>query len=266
MLNTLGALLKYEFRFYLRFLPPLYLLLLVVTLILRLQSNYTVMDNMGMGQANLFLVLYLFCTTTTVAILVITLVHIIQRFINNFIKDQGAFTFTLPVTIWTLLTAKVIAAFCMTLMSIVAVYFSIFFFSRGMESAIFSIWSDLIRIPVPNSGEIMIIVFVACAMIVHQICLIYMAITVSHLLPRFRFIAGIGIYLAVPSFLEKPVFIFANKNMSLNFVSLQDSLYRFAYDNDFYLALIPSGIASLVFIALYFWATGFLLKRTFNLE
>jgi hypothetical protein len=261
MLNELAALLKYEFRFYFRILPPLYLMLMLVALILRLQEN-----SPGADKLFLYFVLYFICITMTIAMTVITIVHIIQRFADNFMKDQGALMFTLPITVWTLLAAKVIAAFCMVLMSTVTVFVSILILIKKSGEWVFSFMTQTINFPVPNSGEIMIIVFVASAMIVQQICLIYVAITVSHLLPRFRFAAGCGIYLAISSFLEQPVFRFADKSTKITLDSYSDSLFGLTFGNDFYISQIPSGIAALAFAALYFWATGFLLKRTFNLE
>jgi hypothetical protein len=228
-------------------------------------TDFTAMYEANMNRMILFLVLYFFCITTIAAVSVITVVHIIMRFVNNFMKDQGSLMFTLPVTIWTLLTAKVIAAFCITLMSTIAVCVSIFLFARGIIEEAFALMAEAIRIPIPNSGEIMIIAFVVCAIIVHQICRIHLAITISHLLPRFRFAAGCGIYLALSFFLEQPISRFAYKNVGFNLTSLQDSIYS-VFDNDFYISWIPSGIASLAFTALYFWVTGILLKRTFNLE
>jgi hypothetical protein len=266
MLNELGALLKYEFRFYFRFLPPLYLLMVIVALIVRFQGNFTGIDEMENGNQVPFFILSFIWTVMLIAMIVITIVHIVQRFINNFMKDQGSIMFTLPVTIWTLLASKIIAAFCMVLVSTVTVYISMFIFTKGMRDLMSIIMTDMTNFPVPSVGEIVIIVCVVSAMISQEICRIYLAITVSYLLPRFRFVAGCGIYLALSHFLEQSVSRFAGKNINVALETYSRSAFRLGLNNDIYLSLIPFGVAALAFTALYFWATGFILQRTFNLE
>ncbi|MDR0316242.1 MAG: hypothetical protein LBH97_05005 [Treponema sp.] len=261
MLNKLGTLLKYEFRFYFRILPPLYLMLMLIALILRLQDKVP-----ETNMVFLYFFLYFVCIAMSAAMLMITLIHIIQRFNDNFMKDQGSLMFTLPVSIWTLISAKAIAALCMVLMSGITVYISIRILAERSGEWMSSFLTQTINLPVPNLGEILLIIFVVSAGILKIICLVYLAITVSHLLPRFRFAVGCGIYFSVTYFLEQQVFNFVDKNVNHNFASIEDFMYRFMYDNNFYISMIPSGITSLVFAALYFWATGFLLKRTFDLE
>ena len=259
MLKELGYLLKYEFRFYFRILPPLYLVLMLITLFMHIQWNFT-----GSEDTALYLILYFFWNAIMMAMGIITLVEIILRFVNNFMKDQGAIMFTLPITIWTLLASKVIAAFCMLLMTSAVIYISFHVFAKGIANWLFSVIETQIlnNIQMPNPAEIMIIIFVIFAISVHFVLLIFTAITISHLLPRFRFAAGCGIFLVVSSFLEQPIFNLVNKKTVLNPEYFLDSRFT----NDMYISMIPYGIATLVFAALFFWLTGFLLKRTYNLE
>jgi hypothetical protein len=261
MLNELGALLKYEFRFYFRFLPLLYLALVLVALIARFQVNFS-----GLERPIMLFILYFIWIILIGVMSVITLVCIIQRFINNLMKDQGAIMLTLPVSVWTLVASKAIAALCMELMSVASVFISVLFFTKEIEEWMTLYMTQVVNIPVPNSGEIMLIAFIVCVSILKTTCLIYMAIVVSHLLPRFRFAIGCGVYLAVTIFLEQRVFNFANKNLNVDVNQYSESAVGIAFGNDFYLTLIPVGIASLAFTALYFLVAGFLLQRTFNLD
>jgi hypothetical protein len=259
MLKELGFLLKYEFRFYFRILPPLYLVLMLITLFMHLQWNFT-----ESGDTALYFILYFFWNAIMMAMGIITIVEIIQRFVNNFMKEQGAIMFTLPITTWTLLASKVIAAFCMFLMSSIVIYISFLVFAKGLANWLFSLISTqlLNNIQLPNSAEIMIIIFVICAISVHFVLLIFVSIAISYLLPRFRFAAGCGIFLVVSSFLEQPVFNLVNKKTIFN----PEYYLNSGFNNDMYISMIPYGITTLVFAALYFWVTGFLLKRTYNLE
>jgi hypothetical protein len=255
MLNKLGALLKYEFRFYFRILPPLYLALILVALMMHFQENSVETDS---------LLLLFIWGALIITMIVITIAQIIQRFINNFMKDQGSIMFTLPVSIWALLASKAIAALCMVLMSTVTVFVSAFVFNSELRVWMSSM-AERINFSASISGEIVLAIFAFIVMIVHQICFLYAVITVSHLLPRFRFIAGCGIYLAVPSFLEQPVFKFIIKNARPSSEANSYTALWFAISDNTYTQVYLS-IAALAFAALYFWATGFLLKRTFNLE
>jgi hypothetical protein len=243
MLNKLGKLLKYEFRFYFRILPPLYLALILVAFIARLRNKTEAI--WGMGYPLIFI-----WNALLVAMAVITIIHIIQRFNDNFMKDQGSLMFTLPVTVWALIISKAIAAFCMVLMSLTSVAVSALIFIAGSENwpaqMITRInWSNI------NFAAMMPSIFAALVMIFQQICLIYMVITVSHILPRFRFVAGCAMYLVIMNIMEHTMFRFtaANANVIHNgFLS------------------VPTGSVALAFAAIFFWVTGFLLKRSFDLE
>jgi hypothetical protein len=80
-----------------------------------------------------------------------------------------------------------------------------------------------------------------------------LVITASHLLPKFRFIAAVVMYFSITGLLEQPVFrLVAGKTEFLSRAALPH--------------IAVMGAAALAFTALYFFATGFLLKRKFNLE
>ena len=86
---------------------------------MRLQGGFT-----GVNVSAGVYILFFFWVMLIGAMVVVTTVQIIQRFITNFLKNQGSLMFTLPVTIWTLIASKVIAAFCMTLMGIITIFLS----------------------------------------------------------------------------------------------------------------------------------------------
>jgi hypothetical protein len=244
MLKKLGKLLKYEFLFYFRILPPLYIAIMVMSLVARFQENEPRMRTLDMLP-----IAVLGALITAMA--VITIILIIQRFMDNFMKDPGALMFTLPVTAWALTASKAIAAFCMVLMSALAVAASGFIYVVGTPG-----WSmNITATPL----QIIVYPLVAFIMIFFQICLIYGVITASHILPRFRFAAGCAAYLVITYFLQETVFRVVSRNSIL-----ERGIHL--YGNEAALSLIPMGLATLILAALFFWATGFMLKRSFNLE
>jgi hypothetical protein len=239
-------LLKYEFRFYFRVLPPIYIAIMVMALVVRIQEK---MPRDGTP----FLLPLAVLGALITAMAVITLILIIQRFTDNFMKDPGALMFTLPVTVWTLAASKAIAAFCMVLMSALSVVASGFLYVVGTAD-----WGiNITASPI----EIIVHALVFCFMIFFQICLIYTVITASHILPRFRFAAGCGMYLVIMYFLQETVFRFVGGNA----VAERD-MHIYGNGADLSPLPIPMGIAALALAALFFWATGFLLKRSYNLE
>jgi hypothetical protein len=236
--------------------------------ILRLQGNFsfTEINAYDTGTVISVIILFSIWVAMLIAMFALTYVHIIQRFINNFMRAQGAIMFTLPVTVWKLLAAKVIAAFCVLSLSWITVAVSIFAFTEGLREAVSSFIGQIMIMPSFNFGTIMIMVFAYCASFLQAVLLICIAITVSYLLPRFRFAAACGIFIIVRTFMEMPLSKFVSENTKLNFKFTLES----AFDNEMYTSwinsMIPMGIVSLAFAALYFWLTGFLLKRTYNLE
>ena len=245
MLKKLGKLLKYEFRFYFRIMPPLYLILVLLALPAGYQSRLA-----GNHQTPLSVI----WGAIIVAMMVINLVLIIQRFIDNFLKNPGALMFTLPVTSWTLAASKAIAALCMELMSFLTIIVTALIYARA--SGVWPVsWGDISFLIYP--GRTILMVLFVILMILQQICLIYAAISASHILPRFRFVAGILLYFAIMHFVERPIF---------KFMELREgfaSTYHFPVSS---FQMIPYIIIGFVLTAIFFWTTGFLLKHRLNLE
>ena len=240
MLKKLGKLLKYEFRYYFRLLPAVYLMLAF----LALPAGYQMKQSAASG-----VLLTAIWGILMTAMIVMSIVLIIQRFISNFLRNPGSLMFTLPVTSYALTASKAIAALCIALLSIIIVSVSGIIYAIGIES----LSSTHFKIELsPIEGVVYIIDCII--MILQQVCLIYTAICISHLLPRFRFAAGAILYFAIMYFLEQPVFRFILSSTGSSF--LPNSLSQ----------AITFGITGLIFGTLFFFTTGFLLKRRLNLE
>jgi hypothetical protein len=259
MLKKFRALLKYEFLFYFRILPPLYLVMLLAAFAARFHGNFSEMYGMFL----LFV-----WSSMLAAITVITIVHIIQRFSDNFLKDPGSLMFTLPVTVWALTASKAVAAICMILISaLAAVASSALIDMRSMDWFLQimkgTLLSDI------KIGFIILAAFAVLSNIFQQICLIYAVITASHILPRFRFAAGCAMYLAIMYFLQQTVYKFTEGIKGVNLVApdYMFDMLRLEIDNGvFIFHTVLTGLAALALAAFFFWVTGFLLKRSFNLE
>jgi hypothetical protein len=176
--------------------------------------------------------------------------------VDNFLKEPGALMLTLPVTVWELIASKAIAALGMILLGIITGSVSALIINPDTNDLLANLVPGL-RSPGFNGGYSVLYFIFYASMIVQELCLIYTAIIITHMLPRFRFVAGCAIFFIVNNFLEQPVF---------NFVTP-----KAVYEGMRVTALTALQISSfcltaLVFAALFFWSAGFLFKRTFNLE
>jgi len=246
MLNKFGKLLKYEFLFYFRILPPLYLVVILAALIMRFQGTLS-----GMA----FPLVFLVWGGTLIAMTILTVILIIQRYTDNFMKDSGALMFTLPVTVWALLASKAVAAFCMIITGTLAVFVSSNFYLLGTENQLPDFLSGL-NLSGTELAGIIITVFIFIFTTFQQICLIYLAITASRLLPRFRFAAACGIYIVAMNFTQT-VSNIIDKKTGIDIITLSNPVIS---QNIF------RGIAALAFAILFFGVTGYLLKHRFNHE
>jgi hypothetical protein len=248
MLSKLDKLLCYEFKFYFRIMPPLYLALLL----LGLAAGFQLRLYKGGGVLMPWAAIIFICLF--IAVITINLVLVIQRFRDNLLRDGGYLMFTLPVSSWALAAAKVIAAVCVLAVSALAGAAAFLALSAGSESAALPRMAEFLKEGMGRLGPAFIAL--ECAVIltvlVQQICLIYTVMTASQVLPRFRTPAAFIAYIAAVSLAVQPVIT----RVIILFQAPDDSLS--------FLALF--GLTSLGFAALFFWSAGFCLKHTLNLE
>jgi hypothetical protein len=250
----LRKLLRYEFKALLQIMPALYLVLQALAVAAGIHS---LIDNgraamAGMG--TLTQVLYTVWPMMFLALLTVNLVLVILRFRDNFLKDEGYLMFTLPVPEWKLVASKAIAALGTFLLTVIAGILSLLIFSliADFKSLVESLpwmfrqWTDWSNadLTTMSLGTVIMLVFVF-----QQLCLIYAAMTVSQIAPRFRGLAGFGVYLVVMSILEQPL---TRIVLTLPLTGAP--------------RLLIIALTEAAFAALYLWCTSWLLKHTFNLE
>jgi hypothetical protein len=235
----LGKLFRYECKALLRILPVLYLANLVLSVVVGIwvkQTNFNFTGWMMMS----------------IPLFVITIALVIQRFRNNFLKDEGYLMFTLPVSPWQLVASKALAAFCAFVAACVVTALSnmIFWSVSGFSTVSEFFTSILWLIKLEYGDEILAWVAPLFLLItVQQLFLIYACITVSQIAPRFRGLIGFAVYLAVLLLVEAPL----NTRVSN---ALADGM----------LTLWIMAVIQAVFAAVYFIASVKLLEHTFNME
>jgi hypothetical protein len=245
----LRKLLRYEFKFYFRILPPFYLVLAVLSILMGLtQPSGAFFDGPEIISVMVFGILY---GCMIVALFTIWLVMVIQRFRDNLLRDEAYLTLTLPAPVWTLTASKAAAALCMFLMTTAAVVLSAVISVAVNDASGIPEIIEQSRLALSGFSAATLILgaLVGLITIVQQLCLIYAALTASRILPRFGGIAAWAAYLAVGILAVQPV---------------SEAVYRLAGPD--VSGLLAVGAVELAFAALFFCLTNLLLKHTINLE
>ncbi|MDR1444797.1 MAG: hypothetical protein LBI94_07955 [Treponema sp.] len=244
----LGKLLRHEFKALLRFIPVLYLALLGLAVAAGVSGRTT--GNWGPNGHTLNLlkqspiILY---SILLFGQFVVNLGIVIQRFRDNFLKDEGYLMFTLPVPEWKLAASKAIAALCVFLLTGAAAVLSLLICgfigdSGNMQEALSVLW---VRLSATGPDRVIFGIATVLVGIFQQLCLIYASMTASQLVPRFRGLVGFGVYAVVMFVVEEPITraVFSLNNSPVVIFFLEAA-----------------------FAALYLWCVSWLLKHTFNLE
>jgi hypothetical protein len=250
----LRKLLRYEFRALLRFLPAFYLALLVVAVAAGIANHANISGGEWAGnwvweRGALGEWLMIALGVLIPGLFVINLMSVLHRFRDNFLKDEGYLMFTLPVPEWKLAASKGIAALCTFILTGLVGFLSMLVFAfisdfYGMmeQQAEWEMMLSLVDPPRLVIGIALVLVA-----ILQQLFLAYAAMTVSQFAPRFRWLAGFGVYLAVMIFVESPI------TQAVH--SLAGSWFT-----------VPMLLLEAAFAALYLWGACWLLKHTVNLE
>ncbi|MDR0377171.1 MAG: hypothetical protein LBH70_05195 [Spirochaetaceae bacterium] len=254
----LGKLLRYEFKALLRIMPALYLALQAPALaagINSLRLGFSPATTDILEQGRITSVLYTIWPMMFSALIVVNLALVILRFRDNFLKDEGYLMFTLPVPTWQLVASKATAALCTFLLTGIAGILSWLLFGliidpgNILKFTLLMFQQDLARWNGADYASLIIGAVISLTIIFQQLCLMYAAMTVSQLVPRFRSLAGFGVYLAVLFILEYPL---TRAVLTLPMTGVP--------------RLLVITLIEAAFAAFYLWCTSWLLKHTLNLE
>lgn len=132
----LGKLIKHEFKSTSKLVLPLYIVLVILTILGRIvaqsvMSSNNLNDSAGLMVFNIssvmVYVLGLFAVSIT------TYIYFVIRFYKNLFSDEGYLMHTLPVTSWQLLSSKLLVAFIWSLVEILLICLSIFCIFANQE-------------------------------------------------------------------------------------------------------------------------------------
>jgi hypothetical protein len=259
----LNKLMKYELKATSRLLVPLYMILILLSLVNRLFFN--VNDYVGViGAINVLLkISYVLLIFT---ILIVTVLYMIIRFYKNFLTDEGYLMFTLPTKTHELITSKLLSTLFWIFISIITVIISLFIMFatasnlpdvlNGIKELKAAITRDLgVN---PNLVLIELGLMIVLGTIVN-ILLIYVSIAIGQLFSKHKiigsFLAYMGIYMAI-QFIMLVIFI------PFGVLTLKSPEPSIVPQVIFpvILAVLTLGCTS------FYLGTNYILKRRLNLE
>jgi hypothetical protein len=249
----LGKLIKYDFKAMCRYLYPIYIALVVLTLV------FSLMVKFNFDEGFLFSIFAFLFIAALNGSIIACVFFTVTRFSRGLLKNEGYLSFALPVSTATHILAKVINAIiwafveglmlclCLLIMGIVmgsirevAVFFKEVLQAFGM------IEKDVLL------GVLKVIVIVMLEMIA-SVCLIYAATAVGHLFGRNQKMIAVAFLIIVciaRSFLMMQIFKMTGH-----------TAFAYLFVDDLILMALP-----VIFAILYSVLTWFILDRRLNLE
>lgn len=267
----LGKLLKYELKATSRVFIPLYIAILVVSIINGLSLNLEILNIQGLAT------IVLMCLF--ISLFVITIVVTIQRFNKNLLKDEGYLMFTLPVSSKHLVLSKYLTSLIWTFLSFVVAFlsFTIIFMIPTYKYFDFSYFINEFNLLFSNMlnlnilGQFLKIILLMIISYTIFIFNVYLALSVGQLpiFNRFRnvssFIGFLVINLLI-SYAQNIVSLFVN-DASVNIEAIDNINYAI----NSVTSIVSKGlniaiVINIIIILVLFFATTYILDKKLNLE
>lgn len=267
----LGKLLKYELKATSRVFVPLYIAILVVSIVNGLSLNLEIFNIQGLAT------IILMCLF--ISLFVITIVVTIQRFNKNLLKDEGYLMFTLPVSSKHLVLSKYLTSLIWTFLSFVVAFlsFTIIFMIPTYKYFDFSYFINEFNLLFSNMlnlnilGQFLKIILLMIISYTIFIFNVYLALSVGQLpiFNRFRnvssFIGFLVINLLI-SYAQNIVSLFVN-DASVNIEAIDNINYAI----NSVTSIVSKGlniaiVINIIIILVLFFATTYILDKKLNLE
>ncbi|MFQ6872006.1 ABC transporter permease [Romboutsia timonensis] len=267
----LGKLLKYELKATSRVFIPLYIAILVVSIVNGLSLNLEILNIQGLAT------IVLMCLF--ISLFVITIVVTIQRFNKNLLKDEGYLMFTLPVSSKHLVLSKYLTSLIWTFLSFVVAFlsFTIIFMIPTYKYFDFSYFINEFNLLFSNMlnlnilGQFIKIILLMIISYTIFIFNVYLALSVGQLpiFNRFRnvssFIGFLVINLLI-SYAQNIVSLFVN-DASVNIEAIDNINYAI----NSVTSIVSKGlniaiVINIIIILVLFFATTYILDKKLNLE
>ena len=268
----LSKLLKYEIKATARLFLPLYLTIIVFSVI-----NLIFLNVPTPGERTLFLysagmtISMIVYGILMVGLVVMTLFVLIQRFYKSLLGDEGYLMFTLPVKSWSHILSKLMIAILWTITSGFVASSSILIISankinitellQGLSAAYAQITQEFGAYSALIALEVIILGLLSIAV---TVLTIYAAIALGQLFSKHKQLASFGMYIALQVISQIIMSVSSAVFFNLAIFKPESTLIS-------NLTLVSVGLLLSIlylgaFTAGYFYLTNFILKKKLNLE
>jgi len=260
----LSKLFKHELKATARLLLPIYLVLVVLTIMDRIALNLDIFKGVLSIIPGLITTAYV---VSIIAIIVVSFVIIIMRFYKNLMTDEGYLMFTLPVKSHQLIISKLLASILWTVASVVAVIASLFavFATSDTWAMMVDVYHmAMVEIKAELGGFTTILVIELVLLVIltliNSILEIYASIAIGQLFNGHKVIGSFAAYIGITTAIQIIVSVF---------LFIAGMIFKQRIDD---IEAIPQLVFPitilflLVFNVLFYWITNYIFKRKLNLE
>ncbi len=260
----LKTLFKHEMKASSRLLLPLYLVLIVLTIMDRIVLSLDIFSGALAIIPGFVTFAYILAL---VAIVVVSFVIIVLRFYKNLMSDEGYLMFTLPVKTHELINSKLIASIIWTIASIVAIVASLFavfatpkridLLLEAIEKAVEGFNDYFGALGVLIIIEIIIMTVLS---LINNALQIYASIALGQLFNGHKVLGSFAAYIGISTVMQVVVtviMIIASVIFKKSFTGI-DSIPNIIFPISIFFLLV-SNIA-------YYYITNYMFKKKLNLE
>ncbi|EID30494.1 hypothetical protein O3639_02900 [Streptococcus mitis] len=251
-------LVRYEFKNVNKWYLALYAAVLVLSVLIGMQGHYYNYVSFKDSQPVLLFFLALVFGGLMITLGISTIFLIIKRFKGSVYDRQGYLTLTLPVSEHHIITAKLVGAFIWSILSSTVLALSAFIIVTITVPEWISN-SELIPLVGTFLPQLSLMGVSFLLNTISGILCIYLAISIGQLFNEYRTALAVAAYIGIQiviGFIE--VFFNTSTNFYVNSLA--------GFNDNFYMGASVGIVEELIFIAIFYLGTYYILKNKVNLQ
>lgn len=251
-------LVRYEFKNVNKWYLALYAAVLVLSVLIGMQVHYYNYVSFKDSQPVLLFFLALVFGGLMITLGISTIFLIIKRFKGSVYDRQGYLTLTLPVSEHHIITAKLVGAFIWSILSSTVLVLSAFIIVTITVPEWISN-SELIPLVGTFLPQLSLMGVSFLLNTISGILCIYLAISIGQLFNEYRTALAVAAYIGIQiviGFIE--VFFNTSTNFYINSLA--------GFNDNFYMGASVGIVEELIFIAIFYLGTYYILKNKINLQ
>ncbi len=200
----MGKIMKYEFRSMFRLFIPLWLGILALSVVNRFTTRLSFGNDKFLNFiTGLALFLYVL---GIIAVVVVAYVYIVTRFYKGLLKEEGYLTFTLPVSLDSIIWGKALTAWILLTVTTLVCLFSVGILLSVQLDWVMAVefWNQLVAYFGTQQTVLLVIELLLAAVfsLLYNILLPYLSMAVGHLAQKHRVGAAVLAYVVIATVLS----------------------------------------------------------------